>query len=56
MPVPVRIATAWALLEAEMILEETRRKAQASPDNKKEKKPPPHPKETEVSYPPCPLD
>lgn len=38
MPVPARIAIAWALLEAEMILEEARRKAQASPDNKKVKK------------------
>ena len=38
MPVPVRIATAWALLEAEMIMEESRRKALAIADKQKVKK------------------
>ena len=37
MSVPVRIVTAWALLEAEMIMIKARRDVQASPDNNKVK-------------------
>lgn len=40
MPTPIRIATAWALLEAEIIMRKAKRKAQASPDDKKVNKAP----------------